>query len=87
MYLQEGCANDSRLRFGAPELQLSIPLRFRSVVTRYGDRSAFVGQHIDLTYRELDARANELAHVIVGAIDGRDRAVGLLLEQGVELVT
>jgi non-ribosomal peptide synthetase component F len=75
------------LRFDASDLPQSIPVRFRYVVDRYSDRSAFVGQHIDLTYRELDARANALAHVIVGAIDDRDRAVGLLLEQGVELVT
>jgi amino acid adenylation domain-containing protein len=87
MYLQGACANDSRLRFGAPEQQLSISSRFRSVVARYGERSAFVGPHVNLTYRELDARANALAHVLVGAIHGRDRAVGLLLEQGVELVS
>ncbi len=85
--LQGGGANDSRLPFGTPEQLLSIPSRFRSVVARYGDRSAFVGQHVELTYRELDARANALAHVMVGTIHGRDRAVGLLLEQGVELVT
>jgi amino acid adenylation domain-containing protein len=87
MSLQDDGANDPGFAFGAPERQLSIPARFRSVVARYGDRSAFVGQHIHLTYSELDARTNALAYALVESIRGRDRAVGLLLEQGADLVS
>jgi amino acid adenylation domain-containing protein len=87
MSVDEDSACDSQVWFGSPEQPLSIPSRFRAVVARYGDHSAFVGPHDDLTYRELDARANALAHVLIDSIRDHDRAVGLLLDQGADLVT
>jgi len=57
------------------------------VVERFGDRCAFAGERGALTYRQLDVRANVLAHELLARISGRDQTVGLLLEQGVELVS
>ncbi|WP_345624795.1 condensation domain-containing protein, partial [Streptomyces ziwulingensis] len=51
------------------------------------DAVAVVGPDGSLTYRELDVRANRLAHRLLARGAGRDRPVGLLLEPGTRFAT
>ncbi len=60
--------------------QATLAELFHQVVDRYPDDVAVQYGNIRLTYRELDQRANRLAHHLPAA------AVGVLLERGVEWV-
>ncbi|MET8751561.1 amino acid adenylation domain-containing protein [Streptomyces sp. NPDC004667] len=55
--------------------------RFAEQARRTPGRTAVSYEDESLTYAELDARANALAHRLVEAGVGRDAAVGLLLER------
>ena len=53
---------------------------------RHGDRPAVVDGQRSLTYRELDARANRLAHLLIGIGVSKSDRVGLYLEKSLESV-
>ena len=78
----------ARSRFGAVGCNLADLLE--SVAGAVGAREAVVcpasGQdpEVRLTYRQLDARADRLAHVLAGLGVGRDDAVGVVLRNGNE---
>ncbi|MER5812943.1 amino acid adenylation domain-containing protein [Streptomyces sp. NPDC002033] len=55
--------------------------RFARQALAAPDRTAVSFEEETLTYAELDARANALAHRLIEAGVGRDAAVGLLLER------
>ncbi|MEU0878094.1 non-ribosomal peptide synthase/polyketide synthase [Lentzea sp. NPDC005914] len=61
---------------------VTLPELFEAQVVRTPDRVA-VG---DLTYAELNARANRLAHLLIAAGAGPERYVGLRLPRGTDLV-
>ncbi|MCY1041774.1 AMP-binding protein [Corallococcus sp. bb12-1] len=60
--------------------------RFEGQVERTPDAIAVTFELRQLTYRELDARANRLAHVLQARGVGPEVLVGVCLERGVELV-
>ncbi|MPZ28882.1 MAG: amino acid adenylation domain-containing protein, partial [Micromonosporaceae bacterium] len=62
---------------------------FRAIercVDRHPDAPAVVGPDGRLSYRELDRRANRVAHALAQAGVGRQEPVGVLLEPGCDLV-
>jgi amino acid adenylation domain-containing protein len=59
---------------------------FRAQAARTPDASAVVFGEEALTYRQLERRANRLAHRLARLGVGPDARVGVLLERGVELV-
>jgi amino acid adenylation domain-containing protein len=64
----------------------SIPQRFAEQVARTPDAVAVSGATAGLTYRELDERANQLAHRLIGLGVRPDDRVAVLLERSVDLV-
>jgi amino acid adenylation domain-containing protein len=59
---------------------------FEDWVDRAPGAVAVVGGDIAVTYAELDARANRLAHALLDRGCGRGERVGVCLERGIDLV-
>ncbi|WP_164021375.1 non-ribosomal peptide synthetase [Pyxidicoccus trucidator] len=64
----------------------TLPEVFSRIVALHGDRVALEFGAQRLTYRQLDARANQLAHLLVARGVGPDVPVALALERSVELI-
>jgi amino acid adenylation domain-containing protein len=65
---------------------LTIPQRFEQQVTQTPDAMALVCQGVALTYAQLDARANQLAHHLQALGAGPDVLVGVCLERSADMV-
>ncbi|HJP77564.1 MAG TPA: AMP-binding protein, partial [Pseudonocardiaceae bacterium] len=63
-----------------------IPERFAEQVARTPDAVAVSAGAATLTYRELDERANRLAHRLIGLGVRQDDRVAVLLERSIDLV-
>ncbi|MEU3736341.1 non-ribosomal peptide synthase/polyketide synthase [Streptomyces sp. NPDC032198] len=64
----------------------TLPDWFEAQVRRTPDATALVHEGERLTYRELNERANRLAHRLIARGAGPERLVGLVLPRSVELV-
>jgi amino acid adenylation domain-containing protein len=64
----------------------SIQARFAAQVARVADAVAVSSGEVRLTYRELDERANRLAHRLVALGAGRDVPVAVLMERSINVV-
>jgi amino acid adenylation domain-containing protein len=64
----------------------SLVARFEAQATRTPDAIALTYDGARLTYRALNARANQVAHFLTAQGVGRDSLVGLFLERGVDLL-
>ena len=65
---------------------VTLPGLFEAQVARTPDAVAVVFEDVQLTYRELNARANRLARLLVARGAGPERFVGLLMPRSLEMV-
>ncbi len=64
----------------------SIGARFAAIAELGSDRLAFRGPNIELTYQELNARANRLAHRLIACSVPRDQPCAILADGGLHQV-
>jgi amino acid adenylation domain-containing protein len=69
-----------------PTPPASIQKRFEAQVERTPDVAAVIFEDQQLSYRELNRRANQLAHHLRGLGVGADVKVGILIDRSVEMV-
>src|SRR6266850_4347710 len=69
-----------------PTAPASIKKRFEAQVERAPDAAAVIFGDQQLSYRELNRRANQLAHYLRGLGVGADVKVGILIDRSVEMV-
>jgi amino acid adenylation domain-containing protein len=74
------------VEFPMEEIEQSIPERFEKIVSKYPDRIAIKLGEQSLTYAELNAKANRLAHSIVDWLGDEAEPVAILLETGPTLM-
>ena len=74
--------NDTRV----PTAPASIQKRFEAQVGRTPDAAAVIFDEQQLSYRELNRRANQLAHHLRGLGVGADVKVGILIDRSLEMV-
>ncbi|MCC9312472.1 amino acid adenylation domain-containing protein, partial [Kitasatospora sp. RB6PN24] len=74
--------NDTAL----PLVDATLPGLFAAQVARTPDAVAVVFDGVELSYAELDARANRLARLLVGRGVGPESVVAVVMERGVDLV-
>ncbi len=72
--------------FGSPRVVGRLPALFEAQVARTPDATALVFEGRQLTYRELDAAANRLAHLLIGHGIGPDAVVAVALERSFDMI-
>ncbi|MFI6306129.1 amino acid adenylation domain-containing protein [Amycolatopsis thailandensis] len=70
----------------APAPGTSVPEAFAARAAAEPDAIAVAGDGRELTYRELDARSDRLARVLVGGGIGPEPVVAVLMERSAELI-
>ena len=68
-------------------LEQCLPQLFEAQVARTPDAVAAISEHEQLTYRDLNRRANRLAHVLIEQGVGPDVIVALLSNRNLDLLT
>ncbi|MEQ0558014.1 amino acid adenylation domain-containing protein [Amycolatopsis sp. NEAU-NG30] len=69
-----------------PVPDVTLPELFAAVAAERGDDPAVVFEDAELSYRELDERANRMAHELIGKGAGPEKVVALQLPPSAELV-
>jgi amino acid adenylation domain-containing protein len=77
---------DTFLEFGKEETEQSITDRFEQQARRYSHRLAIKTKSQSLTYQELNAVSNRLAHSILASLGDADGPVALLFNHGASII-
>ncbi|WP_336217152.1 non-ribosomal peptide synthetase, partial [Nonomuraea sp. LPB2021202275-12-8] len=80
---QIGRWNDTDLRY---EPDISVEEYFERHAAEHPDHPALVWGDVELTYREVDERANRLAHLLKQLGCGPERRVAVCVERGADMV-
>ena len=78
---------DTFIEFREDEIEQSLPECFEKQVAEYGDRIAVKDGSNELTYHELNKRANRIARAILEQHGESREPVGLLLQQGIPMIS
>ena len=70
----------------APDSVPTVPESFAAHAARTPDAVALVADDVELSYRDLDARANQLARVLIAAGVGPESVVALMLPRGADVL-
>ncbi len=73
-------------KFPESEYETSVPARFEKIVARFPDRLAIVDDQQSLTYAELNAAANRVAHGLLERLGTDPEPVAHLFEHSAEAV-
>ncbi len=74
------------VEFPIEDVETSIPARFEKIVRKYPDRIAIKSGNQLLTYTELNAQANRIAHAIVDQQGDEAEPIAVLLESAMTLM-
>ncbi|MET7356548.1 amino acid adenylation domain-containing protein, partial [Streptomyces mirabilis] len=64
----------------------TVPRLFEAQVARTPDAVAVVFGEVEVSYADLDARANRLARLLIGRGVGPESVVGVVMDRGIDLV-
>ncbi|MDP2604349.1 MAG: non-ribosomal peptide synthetase [Deltaproteobacteria bacterium] len=68
------------VEFPKEDVETSIPARFEKIVRMYPERVAVRSAHQELTYAEINQRANQIAHALLAYSDKQEEPIAMLLE-------
>lgn len=77
----------SYTRFSIEETNQSIPERFEKQVRKVPEHVAVKTRQAELTYGQLNALGNRVAHSVLNASEQHSAPVAIILEQGISLVS
>ena len=80
--IQARCCHPSArfVEFRAEDTAQSVPARFEQQVARHGDRPAISSATCELSYRQLDRLANQIARAILARLGDGNEPVAVLFE-------
>jgi amino acid adenylation domain-containing protein len=86
--IRERCGHPSRrfVEFRTEDVDQSVAARFEAQVDHHGDRVAVRSATCELTYRQLDRLANQIAGAILGRLGEGNEPVAVLFEHDTAVV-
>lgn len=79
-------STNASVSFSSADLEQAVPERFEKIVRMYPDRLAVKTGNEAVTYSQLNAMANRLAHAIVARRGSEAEAIAILVEKGPHLM-
>jgi amino acid adenylation domain-containing protein len=76
----------SFVTFARPDIEQSIPARFKQQVEKYGDQLAVKSGNRSLSYTELNRAANRIAHAVIDRLGATEVPVAVFLRHGMSAV-
>jgi len=84
--VEPSAATRGFVHFPAEEVETSVPQRFEQQVRLYPEKIAVAHAESALTYRDLNALANRIAHAVLAVLGTGSEPVALLIGSGISVV-